>query len=128
MTRLRHAGRSAYATTATGAIGSLPRIRAVDRASAIRALTMGEPTVYAVQLPDGTIKIGCSEHLDKRRRCIDPDAEVLGFMPGDFDDEAAIHAQLVEYRDHGREYYRPTSAVLAVVNRMRQRFNLPPIE
>ena len=102
-----------------------PLARARDRAEAIRALCGSESVVYACRLSGGIIKIGCSSRLDRRRRCIAAEAEVLGFIPGDFDDEAAIHGRLQAHVAHGREYYHPAPAVMAVVNAMRDRFNLP---
>ena len=98
-----------------------------DRAQAIAALTAGRSVVYAMRLPGDTIKIGCSRNLASRRRCVHADAEILGFMFGEYDDEQAIHAALRSSRERGREYYRPTPEVLAVVNQMRDEFNLPHI-
>lgn len=54
-------------------------------------------------------------------------AEILGFVPGTTDDEQAVHASLRPHVAHGVEYYHPTAAVMAVVNEMRDRFNLPHI-
>ena len=104
-------------TSSSAVIATTPAQRNHDRAQAIRALTGGEQVVYAARLPDGTVKIGCSGNLASRRRCIAPGAEILGFMPGDYDDEQAIHQTLKAHRARGWEYYHPTPAVLAVVKR-----------
>lgn len=103
------------------------RDRNLDRAAAIRALTGGQQTIYAMRLTDGTVKIGCTGDLATRRRMVEAGAEVIGFMPGTFEDEAAIHKGLVQHRARGREYYRPSQDVLDVVNTMRSRFSLPPL-
>jgi hypothetical protein len=102
-----------------------PARRNRDRAQALRALTLGESVVYAIRVGDGTIKIGCSASLARRRRCVSSSAEILGFVPGGLDEEQAVHASLAAHRARGREYYHPHPAVLAVVNEMRDRFNLP---
>ena len=100
--------------------------RGIDRAEAIRALTFGRSVLYAFLLSDGVIKIGCTENLVKRR-CDYAGAEILAFTFGDFDDEAAIHALLVSELHHGHEYYNATAPVIAVVNEMREAFNLEPL-
>lgn len=100
----------------------------VDRSAAIRALTGGQPVVYALRLSDGVIKIGCSEHLELRRKNVEAGAQILAFRPGTLDDEKAIHATLVPHRARGFEFYHPTPEVIDVVNEMREHFNLPPLE
>lgn len=125
MTRVRHTRRSGSAVIATSAVGIRPRSRGLDRSQALRALTGGEPVIYALRLPDGTVKIGHSSSLWNRRRCVHPAAEILGFMPGAYEDEQAIHETLAAHRAHGVEYYQPAPAVLAVVNEMRDEFGLP---
>jgi hypothetical protein len=101
------------------------RMRDLDRAQALRALTMNESVVYALRLNGGIIKIGCSASLHNRRRFVEAGAEILAFRFGTYEDEQAIHASLVPHRARGREYYHPTAEVLAVVNDMRDDFNLP---
>ena len=98
--------------------------RGVVRAQALRALAPGR-VVYAMELTNGVIKIGCTRNLDRRRKEVGRGAEILGFIPGDFDDEKAIHAELKPHRAHGHEYYQRTPEVLAVVNAMRDAYNLP---
>src|SRR4051812_35828898 len=106
-------------------VGETKRSRSLVRAEAVRLLTDGQQTIYAVRLLDGTVKIGCTGDLVARRRTLGIGAEILGFVPGDFEDEQAIHATLRPHRARGREYYHPTPAVLAVVNEMRDCFGLP---
>lgn len=93
--------------------------------AAIGAMTQGRHVVYAMRLPDGVIKIGCCKDL--ARRAYGLHGEILGFRFGDFAEEKAIHANLVEHRARGHEYYHPTPAVMAVVNELRDEFNLPHI-
>lgn len=101
----------------------------VEQSRAIRALLAGiDSVVYAVQFPDGTVKIGCSGNLAQRiRNFRGKGGEVIGFRAGDFDDEKAIHDSLIAYRVRGREYYRPSIEVMAVVNAMRDEWNLPHV-
>lgn len=101
----------------------------VDQSKAITALIGHLPSVlYAVRFPDGIIKIGCSTKFAQRLRCFrGKGAEVLGFTAGDLTDEQKIHDSLTCHLDHGREYYRPTAEVLAVVNRMRDEWKLPHV-
>jgi hypothetical protein len=98
----------------------------VERYVGIRALTATIPSVlYAVRLPGGTIKIGCTSNFASRLSSYGPDSEVLGFRAGDRADEQAIHKSLKAHLRHGREWYHPTSEVFAVVNDMRDDFGLP---
>lgn len=97
-----------------------------DQARAIMALTAGMQVVYALRLTDGTIKIGCTSNLAKRRNHY-VGCEVLGFRPGDFEDEAEIHRTLKPHRARGFEYYHPTAEVIAAVNALRDHFGLPHI-
>jgi hypothetical protein len=73
-----------------------------SRSSAVRAMKDIGPVVYAIRLGDD-VKIGW----------------ILAVMPGDLEDEQAIHARLVPFRSRGREYYHQTPEVLAEVNRLR---------
>lgn len=102
-----------------------PLSRGKDRAEALRALTMDRTVVYAMRLRDGLIKIGCSSQVWHRRAVLS--GELLAFRFGDFDDEAAIHASLKQHRARGHEFYHPTAEVMAVVNAMRDDWNLPHI-
>lgn len=69
-----------------------PRGRGLDRTAALKAITQGRSVIYAVRLPDGIIKIGCSKSLWNRRRAWA--AEILGFRFGDMREEQEIHQSL----------------------------------
>lgn len=82
--------------------------------------------LYAIRMGDGTIKIGCTSDLARRRKQLS--GEVVAFVTGSFDDEAALHSCLPDAdRAHGREYYWPSPAVLSVVNQWREAFGLEPV-
>lgn len=95
-------------------------------ASAMRML--GE-VIYAVQFPDGIIKIGWTRDLSQRIRSIGRPGEVklIGFMRGTLQDELAIHRKLARHVAYGREYYHPRRQVVHKVNDMRRQFGLPRI-
>jgi len=107
-------------------IAIVPGAREHDRAQALRALIGDRSVVYAFRLPDGTIKIGWTRNITQRRNFF-ADAEIIGFTFGGYEDEQRLHDSLREHVDHGREYYRPTAEVLAVVNRWREVFRLDPL-
>lgn len=109
--------------TATRSTGARVRTELNDRGRAIDALVQGRQVVYAFRLADGTIKIGCTSNLRARRNHY-VGSDILGFMFGDYEDEQAIHVELVQHRARGHEYYHPTPEVLAVVNDMRDTFGL----
>lgn len=94
----------------------------LTRASALRALG---PVVYAVRVGP-LIKIGHTANLARRFNELHAD-EVLAFVPGTTSDEQAIHDELTEHAHRGREWYRPTNEVLAVINGMRDRLGLLPV-
>lgn len=100
----------------------------LDRMAPIHAGSLLGEVVYAVRLGDGSIKIGWTQNLGRRKQYFGAGHEVLGFRFGKRDDEQALHERLVAHRAKGREYYHATPEVLAVVNDMRQDFNLPPLE
>lgn len=95
------------------------------RTQALRAILGDAAVVYAVRRKDGIIKIGCTKRL--WRRVTELRGEIVGFRFGGLDDEAAIHAGLIEHRASGHEYYHPTPEVLTVVNAMRDEWNLPHV-
>lgn len=99
-----------------------PDTCAITRGAALRALGA---VVYAVRVGD-VIKIGHTTDLANRVSGLHAD-EVLAFAPGTYDDEQELHARLTEHLHHGREWYYPTPAVLAVVNEMRERLGLEPV-
>lgn len=113
------------APTATRVSSTTQVYRARESSAAVTSLQAGELMVYAMRVDGGLIKIGCTKNLARRRSQLD--GELLGFMFGDFDDEASIHASLAEHVHHGREWYFPTDAVLSAVNGMRETFNLEPL-
>lgn len=86
------------------------------------------PVIYAVRLPDGLVKIGFTSTL--ARRC-----SQLGGMDGllavrlgaTYAEEQALHDSLAEHVAHGREFYHPTTEVLAVLNAMRDEIGMPPL-
>lgn len=99
------------------------------------ALALLGPSLYAVWLPNlGAVKIGFSTNLYNRLKSITSDAgepgTLLAVAPGATRaDEQAIHDSLPDNdRARGREYYRPTPDVVAVVNTMRARTQLPPLD
>ena len=88
----------------------------------LRAFQAGEPMIYALELDDGTIKVGCTTDLAHRRSQLGGD--LIGFKFGDFDEEADIHRSLRASRAHGREYYGRTAEVLEFVNELREPYGL----
>lgn len=86
------------------------------------------PVVYALRSKDGHIKIGHTSNLAARRRHYSskPD-DLFAFRRGTEADEQAIHEQLRPFVARGREYYRWTPEVLAVVNDMRTDLGLDPL-
>lgn len=101
------------------------RAERTEQTDAIKALTAHLPSVlYAVQLPDGTVKIGCTTNFAARRHGYGPHT-VLAIMPGDRAAETEIHRSLRPFLTYGREWYRPTDEVFDVVNTMRDHFNMP---
>lgn len=98
-----------------------------DRAAAIDAVIGDRSVVYAIRLADGIVKIGCTANFRSRRRQFGSGTRFLAFRFGDVEDEQEIHGRLVAHRARGREYYHPAPEVLAVVNQMRDEFNLPHI-
>lgn len=91
----------------------------------IREFQAGEPLIYAMELADGTIKIGCTRDLARRRSQLD--GELLGFKFGDFDEERAIHRSLAASCIRAREYYSRTPQVVAFINELREPFDLEPL-
>ena len=118
-------------TLAAGVTRISPRNRSerVEQTRAIKAITAGKHTIYAVQFPDGVIKIGCTGDLAARYNAYVADGgQIVGFRFGGFDDELALHKTLEPHRARAREWYHPTAEVLAVVNAMRESFNMPPLD
>jgi hypothetical protein len=90
-------------------------------------LSLGGPVIYAVQLPDGIIKIGHTTDLNDRLDDLcGVEGKLLGFRFGDRVDETRVHRALVEFRarPRAREYYHPTSEVIGTVNVWRSDLGL----
>jgi hypothetical protein len=91
----------------------------MSRPAALRSLGK---VIYAVELSDGTIKIGCTTNLLNRLYWysqFEGEVELVAFKPGGFDEELDIHERLKGHRAKRREYYHPNAEVIAVVNEMR---------
>lgn len=84
--------------------------------------------VYAIQCPDGAIKIGFTSDLASRMRAYGKGYAPLGFMPGTKRQESLIHLTLRAHRVRGHEYYNHDPAVLAVVNNMRAHLGKRPLK
>lgn len=110
---------SPYTTMLPG----LPAQAPYSRTSALRSLTGGRRVVYAMRMPDGAVKIGTT--VDLANRLSGLHAELLGFIFGSHEDERALHRKLAPDCVRGREYYRPSPAVMAAINAMRDDWNLP---
>jgi hypothetical protein len=98
------------------------------------ALRLLGDTIYAARIEcTGAIKIGWTSDLCHRLTCLkhthQSQVELLAVVVGATrQDEALVHASFGdEHREHGREYYRPTPAVLALVNEWRVRVGLPTL-
>ncbi len=109
----------------TGTIAQRPSQR--ERLSIQTAGKLLGEVVYAIRLTDGTVKIGWTQDLGRRKTYFGSEAQVIGFRRGSLADEQALHTSLAPHRHHGREYYNATPEVLAVVNDMRSAFNLEPL-
>jgi hypothetical protein len=98
------------------------------RNAALDLIQAGRSLVYAIRFPEGIIKIGCSKNLAQRIYAYQADGgELIGFMPGEYEDEQEIHRSLREHLARGREWYKSDPAVLAVANEMRRACNLEPL-
>lgn len=87
------------------------------------------PVIYAFATRDGRIKIGYSEHLGNRSARFGGMGRLLAFAPGaTMAEERALHAALAEHTDRDAEFYRPHPDVLTVINDMRARINMAPLD
>lgn len=96
-----------------------------DRISKRKAQNLLGEVLYAALLPDGLVKIGWTKHLSNRLYRLGRGTTLLAFSRGDFEDEQAVHHSLASSVDHGREYYRVTDEVIALVNDWRSAIALP---
>ena len=78
-------------------------------------------TLYIARgLTTGRIKIGCTQHVDRRLRTLVSTAEpleLLAVLPGDFDDEAALHARFAALRasHKSREWFDDDGSIAAFI-------------
>jgi hypothetical protein len=99
-----------------------PTRPSVSRTAAMAAF--GE-VVYAARVGPA-IKIGHTANLGQRYPSLAAD-ELLGFRPGTYAEEQAIHTHLKPHRLRGREYYHETAEVIDVVNSIREFCRLEPL-
>lgn len=77
-------------------------------------------TLYIARgLTTGRIKIGCTQHVDRRLRTLVSTAEpleLLAVLPGDFAEEAALHARFAALHEGpGREWFRDDGSIAALI-------------
>lgn len=73
------------------------------------------PVVYFIRTDDGLIKIGHTQHLERRRAVFGRGWDrVLAVVPGDLDAEKAMHARFAE-RMRRHEHLPTIEAVEAIV-------------
>ncbi len=107
-----------------------PMERPSTFAAAAQKISALGVVLYAIRVEGGLIKIGSTKDLYARWRQLkrsDGAVEVLAFRFGSRNDERDLHRTLAEHAEHGREYYRPEPAVLAIVNRWRHDLGRAPI-
>lgn len=89
--------------------------------------TKGVAIVYYLRLPDGNIKIGTSrrplERLATHRRESGAH-EVLAVEFGGFELERERHQQFSADRVYRREHFRPSDALMAHIQTLREALNL----
>lgn len=110
---------------ANSVAGITARQRSRYRTQALATVSAIGQVVYAVRMPDGTIKIGHTARADRRLSQLH--GEPLAVMFGTRVDEQDIHARLSGHVHHGREWYYPTPGVMAVVDEMRASMGMDPI-
>lgn len=96
----------------------------------IESMQQGEQFVYALITREGSVKIGCSSNLMNRKSGIGFGGvkHFIGWQPGGFPDERAIHEALTEHRIYGtREYYYPVPELLPTINAMRGWMGIRPM-
>ena len=94
------------------------------------AIQQGEQFVYSLITREGAVKIGCSSNLMNRKKTIGFGGvrHFVGFRPGGFAEERAIHRTLGEHRIFGsREYYYPVVGLLPAINDMREWMGVEPL-
>lgn len=77
--------------------------------------------VYFIRERDGLVKIGWTTDLASRKRAFGSGWEhILAVVPGTTADEAALHERFAADLRRGREYFRPSAALLAHINDIRR--------
>ena len=118
-------GRHQHAVSVTrsnGADAEALRKRRISKAFA----DLGQ-VVYFIRDGD-LIKIGCTRNLKSRRRAFTSDLDaILAVTPGSFELERETHERFAAARAQRREWYHPTPDLIAHINDLRERMNVPPI-
>ncbi|WP_242890232.1 GIY-YIG nuclease family protein [Actinomadura litoris] len=101
---------------------------ATARKTAIRkAFADLGPVVYFIKDAD-LIKIGHSGNLKNRRRAFTSNLDaILAVIPGDLALEQQMHERFASARAHRQEWYRPVPELVAYINGVRERMNVPPV-
>lgn len=73
---------------------------------------------------DGLIKIGCSR--DPGKRVVHLDARLLASHAGDFETERTLHRVFADDLAVGREWFRPSPALLAYIERVKSEASPEP--
>lgn len=105
-----------------------PRYRQIVDA----AFEVGE-VLYGVWTWDRLIKIGYTTRIWQRLGAYGINHanvadRILFVAAGTFAEEQIIHYMLSDHVERGQEYYRPTEEVLDIVNQLRARCSLEPME
>lgn len=82
--------------------------------------------VYYVQI-GSHIKIGCTINLKQRLAGYPPNRRLLATEPGYELEEAHRLTQFAEYRDMGREWFRPGPGLIEHINRLRRQQGARPV-
>lgn len=83
--------------------------------------------VYYVQIGEH-IKIGCTVNLKSRMAAYPPTRRLLATEPGYEAEEAQRHTEFAEYRDMGREWFRPGPDLVAHINKLRRKQRATPFQ
>lgn len=115
-------------THARGYIKQAPDPELVRRRAIYDALSETGEVIYVIRCDDGLIKIGHTGCLRDRRRQHRADfTAILAVIPGTYEEEQAIHQRFAKHCAKGREYYHPTSEILAFVNDVRTKAGIPTL-
>lgn len=111
----------------TGRFVRMDSAAATPQERATLSREIGE-VIYAIQCPDGAIKIGYTSDLAGRIARYGHGYKPLGFMAGTRRQEGLIHRTLKQHRVRGNEYYDHSPSVLSVVNHMRAMQGKAPLK